>query len=449
MALLEGFLLLETLVLLFWRWARPTAKRQGQLGWVALWLVTFVTHSLLNGWRWQMIPIYVSGSLLSAVLFSTKTLQRRFWRSLAFILVLLMVFLGGVLSYLMPRFRLPQPSVRVGTQLLTWTHEGETIHGKLWYPAAASSMQQDVYCRASSERLDGLFGMPGWIFSYLDLIPTSGYENAPIPNTPAPLLIYGHGASSAYIDNTALLHDLAARGYWVLSVHFNFSFKRYGISADSAMVIDLARQRTLVDNLCARTVPVQAQLMGSVFDAFRKTHRELAAAIDWTRVGALGHSLGGTTAQALQRIEPSIRAVVNLDGPVVQDTTATPLVPLLYISSFDHRVSNEQLRSKRISYPELYRALEEDGETALRQHLALLRQQGVPYHWVRLTTAGHLDMTDLPYLFPMMATAGADKAALQEATTALLAAFFEQYLSDEEKQLVLPEYSVVDILEEG
>lgn len=427
----------------------PECLAQRTTGLIAFWVLTFLAHGLLDGWRWQMSPVYLSGGLLSAMLWFTQPLERKFWRALGFLFLLFVVFLGGILAYAMPRFRLPQPSIPVGTQLLTWKHEGETIRAKLWYPTTTKDGDTDVYCEAAAQQLDGLFAMPGWVFGYLDLIPTGASVNAPVASTLAPLLIYGHGASSAYIDNTALLQELAARGYWVLSIHFNFSFERYGIHPDSAMVIDLAAQRALVEALCARTVPVQAQWMGSVFDAFRDAHPALAASIDWTRVGAFGHSLGGTTAQALQRMAPAIRAVANLDGPVVQDTTATPWVPLLYCSSFDHRISNERLQEKRIFYPDLYRALEADGEAALRQHLAQQRLQGVPYHWVRFTTAGHLDMTDLPYLFPLMTTPGVDKGALHEATASLLAAFFDRYLVDDAGSLVLPKHDLVEVLEEG
>lgn len=111
---------------------------------------------------------------------------------------------------------------------------------------------------------------------------------------PFPLVLYGPGGANAAWDNSVLAEYLASHGYVVAAVHtrgWYSSLSSYptgyvgsaAVAADLGLVLSELRTRTLVDG---------------------------------DRIAAMGYSRGGLTNVLMQTRDPSIRALVGLDGTI-------------------------------------------------------------------------------------------------------------------------------------
>ena len=441
MAGFEFLLLLGTSGLLVWYgWSARAALTQRRILLAAL-AVIGVVHVLLDGVRWQMIPVYAILLVLSVLVLRQWQPKRRWLGILSFVGAVLLLVLSGLAAQYLPRFTFPRSTYTVGTTLLSLDYKDETLPAKLWYPALASSSKEvDLYCDAPTQQLDGVMGLPGWVFSHLRLVRTPALRGAkPFPNNRYPLILYAHGGSSAYIDNTRLLQELASAGYMVLSVHFNFSFERYDLEISLTQIPSLDEQRQLVQD---RTVPVQADMLQAALNHLQNDPT-WASQIDWDKVAILGHSLGGTTALEAALAQPAIKTIINLDGPVVLPDSFNAVPPLLYLSSFNPDQPNEVLEAKGLPYPDFYRDLKLEELGKLDQLMAGLKTIGTPCQHYRIPQAGHLDLTDLPYLSPLMATKGADRDAVHDLMRELIVAYLHHQLNQG------PEAPFPELVKEG
>ncbi|HSJ87739.1 MAG TPA: hypothetical protein VK909_11065, partial [Anaerolineales bacterium] len=159
-------------VYLLWRHPRPFAIRLLP----ALSLLTMLIHFRVEGYRWQMIPIYLLTFLItvSSVLKIRSTVDGK---PLGSYLTVILLAVSTALPILLPVPAIPKPDgpYQVGTTIyeLTDSSRKELYSGKeearrfqiqVWYPSEPDSSDRralwmnhaDVYSRSISEDILGL-----------------------------------------------------------------------------------------------------------------------------------------------------------------------------------------------------------------------------------------------------------------------------------------------------
>ncbi|WP_214417142.1 alpha/beta hydrolase family protein [Sphaerisporangium fuscum] len=159
-----------------------------------------------------------------------------------------------------------------------------------------------------------------------------------------PIVLYSPGLRSDRSLGTVLIEELASHGYLVVAIDHTYDadqvefpggrVETFAITGDidnalitKALAARTADTRFVLDQLTA----VNA---GHNTDAGRRPlPPTLAGAFDLSRVGMLGHSLGGATAAAAIRADRRLRAGVNLDGSLLPPVTAGTDRPFLLFGS--------------------------------------------------------------------------------------------------------------------
>lgn len=219
-------------------------------------------HLFLEGYRWQMAPVYCVAVLLTLATVphlkrlrarqALPTAKRARWlRLLGAILSLLAVALATALTTLFPHLRLPRPSgpYPVGTTNLHFidANRPETftpdpcdhreLFARVWYPARIPVGGRPVsYCENAHEISRALTGptpMPSFLFDHLGLVRSHSFRDAEVArgNERFPIVIFSHAYWGSVSQCMALMEDLASHGYVAVSVGHSYETP-YLIQAD-------------------------------------------------------------------------------------------------------------------------------------------------------------------------------------------------------------------------
>src|SRR5512139_4144787 len=208
MRTLEGLLPILLAVYLLWRHPRPLAIRL--LPSVALLLM--LLHLTAEGYRWQMIPMYMMTTIL-AISSWIKIRSSSDWKPIASYLTLIPLVLSMALPILLPVPVIPAPDgpYKVGTRSyeLTDSSRKELYSGKdearrfqiqVWYPAEPSPSDPRagwmnhaaIFARALSE--DELH-LPPFFLDHLALVKLPAYKDSKVASSTDgyPIILFSHG----------------------------------------------------------------------------------------------------------------------------------------------------------------------------------------------------------------------------------------------------------------
>ncbi|MFF3437172.1 alpha/beta hydrolase family protein [Streptosporangium sp. NPDC002721] len=271
---------------------------------------------------------------------------------------------------------------------------------QLWYPARKATTYPRAPWLSPKIAEAVLAGVPA---GTVRLPVTHGRVGAPVRQGrgPWPVVLFSHGFAADRTSSTALVEDLASHGYVVATIDHThdagaveFPDGRVRLHAASspppdfddpddpvatkAVAARLADTRFVVDRLTALN-------RGHVVDAGRRpVPRGLRGALNLSRVGMFGHSLGGATAAATMHADARVKAGVNLDGslfgPVLREGLDRPF---LQVGSSGHGRGDDpswaalwtRLRGWRLEL-----RLDGTGHTSFTDLQVLLRQHplGLP-----------------------------------------------------------------------
>ncbi len=267
-------------------------------------------------------------------------------------------------------------------------------------------------------------------------------ENTPRGAT-FPLIIFSHGGLGLETSNESLFLELASHGYVVCSIGHPFhAFWTKSTDGHTTFVSmayfgelqmeDARRDPHQSFRLYQRWLATRTGDINLVLDTILQNAAEgiegIYPLVDTTRIGMMGHSLGGSAALALPRQREDIDAVLALESPFLFDILAVKNdsfifteqpypVPVLNIYSdgaWDHL-------SEWPQYEKNFALLSDTPQTAYNLHLA---------------GAGHFSLTDLalasPLLVRMLEGKQPERSSveyLQELNRVSLE-FFNRYLKD-------------------
>ncbi len=333
--------------------------------------------------------------------------------------VLLLVFLTVIPALIFPQLSLPKPTGGFGVATTTFTYTDESrvetftntgelrkVNVQFWYPQGADSTY--------------------------------------------PLVVFSHGTGGIKISNTSTFMDLASNGYIVCSIdhpyHSQFTLGEGGtfVRMDQAYWQEyLSVVNDTVDDatkfaLTQKWLNLRVTDMDFVLDTILAQVNDASSAevyrlIDPTRIGLIGHSIGGAASGQLARERSDISAVINLDGDLNGE----------YVDFVDgKKVLNDQpypVSILNIFSDDMAHGLDaipNVSDVVAAEHILLSAPHG---HDVRLKGTNHFSVTDLPLVSPFFVSllrgsvpavggATADPYATIEQMNGIILQFFNAYL---------------------
>jgi dienelactone hydrolase len=175
----------------------------------------------------------------------------------------------------------------VGNKSLTLVDSSRTVPANGIFPGAAErSLEVEIWYPST---ISPVFGQ---------------FVNAPLQTsgTPWPVVVRAHGFGGVNTDSAGLTRHLASRGYIVIAPNFPLSWL---FAPGGSTLLDLANQALDLSFLLDSLEAMNADPVDFFYGA-----------IDTSRVGATGHSLGGATVLLsgyhVDLVDPRIDAVVAL-----------------------------------------------------------------------------------------------------------------------------------------
>ena len=285
---------------------------------------------------------------------------------------------------------------------------------------------------------------------------TDGYENRKLnvemwfPETAEgeyPLIVFSHGAFGMKISNLSLYHELASHGYVVCSIDHSYQClytkgaDGHTVWMDQGYMKEISAENAYINKqqsyeLYQKWMSIRTGDINFVIDSIlaesKKNDADTAyKLVDTTKIGAMGHSLGGSAALGIGRLRDDVSAVIALEAPFMCDiqgvedgefvfTDATYPVPVLNVYSDQ----GWGLLSTAPQYAKNYALLPSDMTDAFNLHIS-----GV----------GHLSLTDLALESPILTRMLNGKKSTTDSLTCLKTInkvcldFFDHYLKGDHK----------------
>lgn len=403
--------------------------------------VVMVTVQLLaEGFRWQMIPAYVSPVIL--ILCYLLTGRKKGFRSSGIFIVktsLLCIYLSVAvaLPLLMPVFSFEEPTGphRVGTKVYHWIgHQRNEPYSKnptdrrelmvqIWYPAAEKSKgDREPYIRNINELSKGLektLSIPAFAFSHMELVKSHSFMDLQLSDSENhyPILLFSHGFNGFRNQNTFQVEELASQGYIVLSIDHTF---------DAAATV-------FPDGRTAYVQPINLTDEGDshiklweedvsfVLNQIEKLNQNdetgfFTGRLGTSRIGMFGHSYGGATAAQILAKDSRVKAAINMDGTFYGEIFPENGIgkPFLLMSAEEPDEADPYEVRERYG-----RGLAGGGMSMLIPH------------------TDHTSFTDLHLFSPVLQSTGENPKEVHRIINEFSLAFFDQYVKQKDDGSIL------------
>ena len=299
-------------------------------------LIIILFHFTLEGYRWQMIPLYALTLILTVLSIFISDVK-----PLASTLILILVAVSTALPTLLPVPKIPPPSgtYEVGTTSYEFTDSArkELYSGKdeprrfmvqVWYPAEVTSTakyepwmsEAKIYTRAISNYLE----LPSFFLDHLSLSISPAYLDVPLAKTskPYPVILFSHGWGGFSAQNTGQAVELASRGYVVIAMQHTYGaivtvFPDGTVALNNSKALPIDPDDPNYEVVARKLVDQWAGDMAFVLDQFQGFDKEAGnlffQKLDMERIGVYGHSTGGGAAIQFCGIDPRCKAVLGMD----------------------------------------------------------------------------------------------------------------------------------------
>lgn len=381
-------------------------------------------------------------------------------------LLLVVLAIGGAIHWFFPLMSLPGPGgpfavggmrMRLVDPSRYEVHTAQPFDRRalmvqIWYPAvpALNARPQPLIDRIDLLRdaVNGEAWPVGWLLDDLGRIATHTVPGAPVAkaSAPYPVVAFSHGLGGLGVQNILLCEELASRGYIVVSIERRFdglatifpdgsvstfrgeAYRHEDPPLPKAIEADLDRVRFSEDAAVIGAAfrklvalqPAEAASDRFWLDYWSEDQRfvidRIAAMangalaspfqgrIDLSRIGVMGMSFGGSTAQITCSRDSRCRAGINMDGSsAILIDLAPQTRPFLYFNS------------EQLSVGSQFLARDLGGSS-----------------WVKITDAQHYDFTDLPAVLPIARQIGltgpVEPSHVQAILKAYVVAFFDRHL---------------------
>lgn len=435
MRLLEIIIPILLSTYLLWSHPRPQVIRF----FPAIALIATVIHFGVEGYRWQMIPLYVLTLLLSIASYFID------WKPLASYLTFGLLLLITLIPVLLPVPVIPKPSgnYQVGTKIfeLNDTARKEIFSGKdesrrfmiqVWYPADVQKSDTQARWMSNAEvfapAIASFLGFPSFFLDHLSLVNIPAYQNSALAQSEVkfPVILFSHGWQGFNAQNTGQALELASKGYVVIGIQHTYG-----------AVVTVFPDGTIAPNN-PKALPENAedpnyeeianilamQWAGDMAEVLNQLEGRSEAGdffnqkIDLEKVGVYGHSTGGGAAIQFCAIDARCKSVLGMDPfmrPVSADAIASGISQpsfFMFSQAWTDLTDSKNNQLFNSFYPNASKSL------------------GV----ITITGTKHYDFSDLPLLSPIAPQLGLkgplNGKRVTEIVNAYLIDFFELTLKN-------------------
>lgn len=267
-----------------------------------------------------------------------------------------------------------------------------------------------------------------------------------------PLIVFSHGSYGIKGSNYSTYMELASNGYVVCSIDHPYhslytksedgktvfvdkNFVQYitdmnqGVY-DEATQIQLNRDITML-----RVEDMSFVIDTAISEAESKNADEVYQLIDYDKIGAFGHSLGGAAAVELGRQRSDVGAVINLDGDLLCE----------YLGYDDGEVLiNEEIYTTpllNIWSDTMMDAIAEDEQVSILPHEYIEDTASDAYN-LHIAGTNHFSFTDLSLMSPTLvkmimgsissnSETGREASEVLEEMNGVILDFFDAYLKND------------------
>lgn len=431
---------------LLWRHPRPHLIRLLP----ALGLILTLIHFGIEGYRWQMLPLYLLNSIL-AISSLTKITGTQDWKPAASYLTVILVALATVLPALLPVPRIPTPSgpYQIGTSIyeITDTARTEIYSGsdeprrfmvQVWYPADVGESSErapwmtnaEIYAPAIATYID----LPSFFLDHLELVDIPAYKDAPVAVRDGgfPVILFSHGWNGFNAQNTGQALELASHGFVVIGIQHTYGavitvFPDDTVAPNNPRALPEDANDPNYEEVARVLVDQWAGDMAETLDVFSVLVTDIRGhwwgRLDLNHVGVYGHSTGGGAAIQFCGTDLRCKAVLGMD-PFMRPVSAEVI---------ENGVSQPSFFMFSQSWSDL---TDSKNNSLFNQfHPNTSDSRGV----ISIDGTKHYDFSDLPLLSPIAPQLGLkgplNGARVTEIVNVYLLDFFEMTLKGEPSDL--------------
>lgn len=286
---------------------------------------------------------------------------------------------------------------------------GRPITVQLWYPATRSKHAPAQYLAETGlsallQRVQ-YYGIDRVTAETWVRLRTHSTVDSPPVKGKHPLLAFSVGLGVIRANYTSIAEELASYGYVVALVES--PMQGIQVLPGGREILDSAGKYK--DPKAHRTgVADWSRDISFVLDRLRdhkvpRPMMRVASAVDWSRLGAIGHSSGGLVAVATCERDSRVRACVNMDGGIASpeqqplaDFVETGITkPTLFLRS--QPLYDEADFARRGLTREQWEKRGEPGRLAFKELVG--RSKG-PLWVAFVAGTGHFSFTDAPFILP-------------------------------------------------
>ncbi len=306
----------------------------------ALALALTVIHFFLEGYRWQMIPLYTLSFLLT-ISSLIKISSQADWPATASYVSVILLAVSTALPALLPVPKIPAPSgpLQVGTTTFQLTDESrrELYSGKdearsfmvqVWYPANPLPENKHAKWMSHSEifspAISTFLNMPSFFLDHLSLAKTPAFLDAPIAggNEPYPIILFSHGWNGFNAQNSGQMIELASHGYFVASINHTYGaiasvFPDGKIAFNNPDALPESAPDDEYEIAARKLVDQWAGDLSYTLDHLGIRNSDIRGTdyskLDFNRIGVYGHSTGGGAAIQFCGTDARCKAALGMD----------------------------------------------------------------------------------------------------------------------------------------
>ncbi|MDR0266892.1 dienelactone hydrolase family protein [Paenibacillus sp.] len=299
-----------------------------------------IEQLIAEGYRWQMIPAYLSTVILTAcyLLVRRKESPRnRITITVSTLLLVIYLSVAVAIPALMPvsLFNKPTGPFMVGTSLYHWVddrreelftkdpNDRRELMVQIYYPAGDKGEgNREPFIRNAHEVAKGLeadVSVPAFVLGHLNLVKSNAFTEARLSDAENryPVLIFSHGLNGFRNQNTFEVEELASQGYIILCIDHAYDAAATVYPGGRTAYFQSANLTDLADR--DRHIKLWQEDTAFVLDQVEKLNRgdvddRFTGRIDTSRIGMFGHSYGGATAAQMLVEDTRIKAAINMDG---------------------------------------------------------------------------------------------------------------------------------------
>jgi hypothetical protein len=331
-------ILIPILLVLHVLWRRPRPLWVRCLPGLAL--IAVLLHWIIEGYRWQMMPLYILAALLAV----SGWIRRRSspdFHPLASALMVVLLAVSTALPILLPVPSIPASSgpFQVGTRIYELTdasrqelysgrEEARRFQIQVWFPSEPGPTDARAPWMANAEifapAIAKYIHMPSFFLDHLRLVKMPAYQDLKV--TPAeegyPVILFSHGWNGFNAQNTGQAIHLASHGYVVVGVQHTYGalitvFNDGRIAHNNPSALPGGAPNEEYEMAARKLVQQWAGDLRYALDFLEE--QDTAAdspfytSFDLSRVGVYGHSTGGGAAIQFCGTDPRCKALLGMD----------------------------------------------------------------------------------------------------------------------------------------